>query len=58
MLENVQRFLKGATPIGLENSIAYDRLHSVPQVAIPIDEPWQNVDSYDGEFGSEPAHAR
>ncbi len=57
MLENVRGFLDGAPPIGLGTSIAYECLHSVPQLAISIDEPWQNVDSYDGEFADEPAHA-
>ena len=58
MLENVRRFMEGRTPIGLEGPIAYERLHSVPQLRIPIDEPWQNVDSYDGEFAAEPARVR
>jgi phthalate 4,5-dioxygenase oxygenase subunit len=58
MLENVRGFVAGQAPIGLDAPIAYECLHSVPQLGIPVGEPWQNVDSYPGEFAAEPARAR
>ena len=57
MLENVRGFIAGKAPIGLEAPIAYENLHSVPQLAIAIDSPWQDVDSYPGEFAAEPVRA-
>ena len=53
MLENVRGFIEGKAPIGLDGPIAYEKLRSVPQLAISIDAPWQDVDSYPGEFAAE-----
>jgi phthalate 4,5-dioxygenase oxygenase subunit len=50
MLENVRRFMAGQPPIGLDAAIPYDRLGNVPQRVIPIDEPWQLIDTYPGEY--------
>jgi phthalate 4,5-dioxygenase oxygenase subunit len=58
MLENVRGFVAGGTPIGLASPIAYERLRSVPQLAIGVGEAWQDVDSYDGEYAVQTANAR
>jgi phthalate 4,5-dioxygenase oxygenase subunit len=50
MLENVRRFTSGKPLIGLESDIDYAHLTSVEQRVIPIDEPWQLIDAYPGEY--------
>jgi phthalate 4,5-dioxygenase oxygenase subunit len=49
MLEGVRRFQAGEPLIGHEASIPYGRLRSEQKI-IPIDEPWQQVGAFAGEF--------
>jgi phthalate 4,5-dioxygenase oxygenase subunit len=55
MRESVRRFLAGEPPIGLEAPIAYDRLTHVPQGAVPIEAPWQDLETYPGEYPADRA---
>jgi phthalate 4,5-dioxygenase oxygenase subunit len=50
MLESVRRFMAGEAPIGLDVPYAYANLTHIEQVPIPIDEPWQSIQTFDGEF--------
>ena len=59
MLESVKRFLAGEAPIGLATPFDYARLDHIEQVPIGIDEPWQDVQTFPGEYAvPEPAGAR
>ncbi len=49
MLESVQRFSGGEAPIGLEMPLPYERMRSEQKI-IPIDQPWQSVGAYAGEY--------
>jgi phthalate 4,5-dioxygenase len=49
MLENIHRDVNGETPIGLDAHIDYDHLRSEQRV-IGIDEPWQQVGAFAGEY--------
>jgi phthalate 4,5-dioxygenase len=49
MLEAVGRFQRGETLIGHDPTIPLGRLRSEQRV-IPIDEPWQSVGAYAGEY--------
>jgi phthalate 4,5-dioxygenase oxygenase subunit len=49
MLEALRGFQQGKTPMGIDRSIAYDRVRSEQKV-IPIDQPWQTVGAYAGEY--------
>jgi phthalate 4,5-dioxygenase len=58
MLESVKRFIDGSPPIGLQDPVEYERLRSVSQITIGIDDPWQNVETYPGEYATpQPVHA-
>jgi phthalate 4,5-dioxygenase oxygenase subunit len=49
MLENIRRLMDGETPIGLDVTIDYAHLRSEQRV-LPIDEPWQQVGAFAGEY--------
>jgi phthalate 4,5-dioxygenase oxygenase subunit len=49
MLDAVARFQAGESPIGHDPSIPYERVRSEQKI-IGIDEPWQQVGAYAGEF--------
>jgi phthalate 4,5-dioxygenase oxygenase subunit len=49
MLEAVRRFENGQPLIGLDPGLPYDRIRSEQKV-IPIEQPWQSVGAYAGEF--------
>ncbi len=49
MLESVRRFAAGGTPIGLEANLPYGRIRSEQKI-IPVDQPWQSVGAYAGEY--------
>ncbi|MFN2460380.1 MAG: Rieske 2Fe-2S domain-containing protein [Candidatus Velthaea sp.] len=53
MLDAVRRFQNGKPLIGHENPIAYERLRSEQKV-IPIEQPWQTVGAYAGEYATVP----
>ena len=42
LLDSLERFQRGEPPIGLQQSIPYDKLSGADAV-IPIDAPWQSV---------------
>jgi phthalate 4,5-dioxygenase len=46
----VRRFEAGEAPPGVRAGIPYDRISAVPQVVIGIDEPWQDVGTFPGEY--------
>lgn len=54
MLESLERMQRGDEPIGLHVPIPYEKLRSEQRI-IPIDEPWQTVGAFAGEY--EPARA-
>jgi phthalate 4,5-dioxygenase oxygenase subunit len=49
LLQSVHSFVEGGKPIGLTSSVPYDKLRSDAKV-IPIDQPWQTVGAYAGEY--------
>jgi phthalate 4,5-dioxygenase oxygenase subunit len=49
MLEALRSFQSGGTPMGIDQSIPYQRIRSEQKV-IPIDQPWQTVGAYAGEY--------
>ena len=49
MLENIRRVIDGETPIGLDVHVDYEHLRSEQRV-LPIDEPWQQVGAFAGEY--------
>ncbi len=49
MLESVRRMRDGGTPIGLHTLLPYGRIRSEQKI-IPIDQPWQSVGAYAGEY--------
>jgi phthalate 4,5-dioxygenase oxygenase subunit len=49
MLENVRDVMAGELPIGVDGSVDYPRLRSEQRV-IGIDEPWQQVGAFAGEY--------
>ena len=49
MLEAVRLFQDGKPLIGLDPSIPYDRIRT-EQLIVPIDQPWQSVGAYAGEY--------
>jgi phthalate 4,5-dioxygenase len=50
MLESVRRFMAGEPPIGLAEPLDYARLDHIPHVPIGIDERWQDVQTFPGEY--------
>ncbi len=52
MLESVQRFIDGGAPIGLDTPFDYAHLTHIDQALIGIDEPWENVSTFPGEYAS------
>ena len=52
MLESVRRFVGGGAPIGLDTPFDYGALTHIEQIPIPIDEPWRNIQTFDGEYVS------
>jgi phthalate 4,5-dioxygenase oxygenase subunit len=42
LLDSLERFQRGEPPIGLQQSIPYDKLSGADAV-IPIEAPWQSV---------------
>ncbi len=57
MLETVRRHQAGQTPIGLEKPVAYEKMMS-EQAVIPVDQPWQSVGAFAGEYVANPALQR
>jgi phthalate 4,5-dioxygenase oxygenase subunit len=51
MLESVQGFIDGAAPIGAGARWPHERVRSEQKV-IPIDQPWQSVGAYAGEYAA------
>ncbi len=49
MLEAVRRFQNGEPLIGLDPDIAYGKIRT-EQLIIPIEQPWQTVGNYAGEY--------
>jgi len=49
MLEALRGFQQGQPPMGIDRSIAYGQIRSEQKV-IPIDQPWQTVGAYAGEY--------
>lgn len=49
MLEAVRRFQNGEPLIGLDPDLPYDKIRT-EQLIIPIDQPWQTVGAYAGEY--------
>jgi hypothetical protein len=50
ILESVERFMEGRSPIGLEVPFDYGDLTHIEQKLIGIDEPWQDVSTFPGEY--------
>jgi phthalate 4,5-dioxygenase oxygenase subunit len=54
MIDSVRAFAeRGEAPLGLAQPVAYGRLRSEEKL-IPIDEPWQAVGAFAGEYASAP----
>jgi phthalate 4,5-dioxygenase oxygenase subunit len=49
MLEAVNLFQTGQPLIGLDPNLPYDKIRT-EQLIIPIDQPWQSVGAYAGEY--------
>jgi phthalate 4,5-dioxygenase len=49
MLDNIERVMGGSPAIGTEGDIAYPLVRSEQRV-IPIDEPWQKIGAFAGEY--------
>jgi phthalate 4,5-dioxygenase oxygenase subunit len=49
MLEAVRRFQDGLPLIGLDPDLPYGKIRSEQKV-VPVDEPWQSVGAYAGEY--------
>jgi len=49
MLEGLRAFQAGKPPIGIDPSIPYDRIRSEQKI-VPIDQPWQAVGAFGGEY--------
>ena len=49
MLENIRRVMDGLDPIGVDGSVDYPHLRSEQRV-IGIDEPWQQIGAFAGEY--------
>jgi len=49
MIDAVNRFVAGEAPLGLDTRIAYETMRS-EQLVIPIDQPWQSVGAFAGEY--------
>jgi len=50
MRESVRRFMAGEKPIGLDTPYEYTKLDHIEQIPIPIDDPWQAVQTFPGEY--------
>ena len=48
-MENIGRVVAGADPIGVDGSVDYPNLRSEQRV-IGIDEPWQQIGAFAGEY--------
>jgi phthalate 4,5-dioxygenase oxygenase subunit len=49
MTESLERSMRGEDPIGLHVPVSYERMRSEQRI-IPIDEPWQQVGAFAGEY--------
>jgi len=49
MLEAVRLFQAGKPLIGLDPDLPYERIRT-EQLIVPIDQPWQSVGAYAGEY--------
>jgi hypothetical protein len=59
ILESVRRFMAGEPPIGLDTPYDYADLTHIEQIPIPIDEPWHDIQTFEGEYvNREPVGAR
>jgi phthalate 4,5-dioxygenase oxygenase subunit len=54
MLEAVRKFQNGEPLIGLTPGMPYGKIRS-EQLVVPVDQPWQSVGAYAGEYKPEPA---
>jgi phthalate 4,5-dioxygenase len=50
MVESVRRFEAGEPPIGLGTPLDYTKLDHIPHAPIGIDERWQDVQTFPGEY--------
>lgn len=50
MLESVRRFEAGEPPVGLGTPFDYGALTNIEQIPIGIDEPWQEIQTFPGEY--------
>lgn len=58
MLDSVKRFMAGEPPIGLDTPFDYANLTHIEQIPIPIEDPWQAIQTFPGEYVErEPAGA-
>jgi phthalate 4,5-dioxygenase oxygenase subunit len=53
MLENIQRVMNGEEPIGQDGTVDYGHVRSEQRV-IAIDEPWQQIAAFAGEYAGAP----
>jgi phthalate 4,5-dioxygenase len=51
VLGAIRQFLAGGTPLGLDAAIPYDRVRSEQKI-IPIEQPWQSVGAFAGEYAA------
>jgi hypothetical protein len=49
MLEAVRGFEADGTLIGRDSAIPWDRVRSEQKI-VPVDQPWESVGAYAGEF--------
>ena len=50
MLESVRQFMAGEAPLGLATPYDHANLTHIEQIPIGIDEPWQDVQTFPGEY--------
>jgi len=58
LVESVRGFLAGEAPPGLRTPVDYGRIGAVPQLVIGVDEPWQDVATFPGEYAPAAAASR
>ena len=57
MMESLERSQRGEDPIGLHVAVPWTKLRSEQRI-IPIDEPWQSVGAFAGEYSPQAGAAR
>jgi phthalate 4,5-dioxygenase oxygenase subunit len=53
LIENIRRVMDGGDPIGVDGSVDFPHLRSEQRI-IGIDEPWQQVGAFAGEYAGTP----